>query len=98
MIGGTKGNKVLEYVSGAPNKAIVIEEEPNIFDYDQLTKYGYGVSDLKHRVLVAVFNLCKFLSHDFSCYPALGDADHEYGWTIGNVQTHGHGTSSTPRA
>jgi hypothetical protein len=44
VIGGTKGNKILEYVSGAPNKAIVVDEVPNVFDYDQLTKYGYGVS------------------------------------------------------
>lgn len=44
VIGGTKGNPVLEYISGAPNKPIVIEDEPNIFDYDQLTKYGYDVS------------------------------------------------------
>lgn len=44
VIGGTKGNKILEYVSGAPNKAFVIEDEPEIFDYDQLTKYGYDVS------------------------------------------------------
>jgi hypothetical protein len=36
---------VLEYISGAPNKEIVIEDEPNIFDYDQLTKYGFDVSD-----------------------------------------------------
>jgi hypothetical protein len=44
VIGGTRGNPVLEYISGAPNKAIVIEDEPNIFDYDQLTKYGFDVS------------------------------------------------------
>lgn len=42
VVGGTKGNLVLEYVSGSPNKEFVIEEEPNIFDYDQLSKYGYG--------------------------------------------------------
>lgn len=44
VVGGTKGNPVLEYISGAPNKPIVIEDEPNIFDYDQLTKYGFDVS------------------------------------------------------
>jgi hypothetical protein len=42
VIGGTKGNKILEYVSGAPNKAVVTVESPNPFDYDELTKYGYG--------------------------------------------------------
>ena len=52
VIGGTKGNKILEYVSLAPNKATLIEEEPNVFDYDQLTKYGYGVSSLCSRVSV----------------------------------------------
>jgi len=41
-VGGTKGNKILEYVSGAPNKATVLEEPPNPLDYDELTKYGYG--------------------------------------------------------
>lgn len=51
VVGGTKGNPVLEYISGAPNKPIVIEDEPNIFDYDQLTKYGYDVSD-RLRMLV----------------------------------------------
>ena len=44
MIGGTKGNKILDYVSGAPTKERVIEQVPNVFDYDELTKYGYGVS------------------------------------------------------
>lgn len=43
MIGGTKGNKVLEYISGAPNKEQVVERIPNVFDYGQLTKYGYSV-------------------------------------------------------
>lgn len=41
-MGGTKGNAILEYVSGAPNKAFRIENPANIFDYDELTKYGYG--------------------------------------------------------
>ena len=45
VIGGTKGNKVLEYISGAPAKEQVIERIPNVFDYDELTKYGYGVSE-----------------------------------------------------
>lgn len=42
VVGGTKGNPVLEYVSGSPNKEYVIEEAPNVFDYDELGKYGYG--------------------------------------------------------
>lgn len=42
MIGGTKGNKILDYVSGAPNKESVVDTPPNVFDYDELTKYGYG--------------------------------------------------------
>jgi len=53
VIGGTKGNPVLEYISGAPNKPIVIEDEPNIFDYDQLTKYGYDVSVLWKELTVS---------------------------------------------
>jgi hypothetical protein len=44
VIGGTKGNAILNYVSGAPNKETIIQEAPNVFDYDELTKYGYGVS------------------------------------------------------
>jgi hypothetical protein len=43
IIGGTKGNKVLEYISGAPVKEQVIDRIPNIFDYDELSKYGYSV-------------------------------------------------------
>ena len=42
VVGGTKGNLVLEYVSGAPNKASVLEEPPNPLDYDELVKYGFG--------------------------------------------------------
>jgi len=42
VVGGTKGNKILEYVSGAPNKPVIVEEPPNPLDYDELTKYGYG--------------------------------------------------------
>ena len=41
-VGGTKGNAVLEYISGSPNKETRIEAAPNALDYDQLTKYGYG--------------------------------------------------------
>lgn len=42
VIGGTKGNAILEYVSGAPNKAFVIDEAPDIFDYSELVKYGFS--------------------------------------------------------
>jgi len=42
VVGGTKGNPILEYVSGAPNKAITIEEAPRVLDYDELSRYGYG--------------------------------------------------------
>ncbi|CAB9496411.1 expressed unknown protein [Seminavis robusta] len=42
VVGGTKGNPILEYVSGSPNKEIVIDEAPNAFDYDELERYGYG--------------------------------------------------------
>ena len=42
MIGGTRGNLVLEYVSGAPNKQRIQEEAPEIFDYDELIKYGFA--------------------------------------------------------
>jgi hypothetical protein len=34
---------VLEYVSGAPVKARIVDRIPNIFDYDELTRYGYSV-------------------------------------------------------
>lgn len=42
VIGGTRGNLVLEFVSGSPNKQRVQEEVPDIFDYDELIKYGYS--------------------------------------------------------
>ena len=42
VVGGTRGNKVLEYVSGAPVKEQIIERAPNIFDYDELSRYGYS--------------------------------------------------------
>eukprot|EP00579_Thalassiosira_antarctica_P004423 CAMPEP_0201879360 /NCGR_PEP_ID=MMETSP0902-20130614/10260_1 /ASSEMBLY_ACC=CAM_ASM_000551 /TAXON_ID=420261 /ORGANISM="Thalassiosira antarctica, Strain CCMP982" /LENGTH=378 /DNA_ID=CAMNT_0048407161 /DNA_START=51 /DNA_END=1187 /DNA_ORIENTATION=+ len=42
VIGGTRGNVVLEYVSGSPNKQRVQDEVPDIFDYDELIKYGYA--------------------------------------------------------
>ena len=37
-----KGNKILEFVSLSPNKPSVTMDQPNILDYDELTKYGYG--------------------------------------------------------
>jgi len=42
IVGGTKGNAVLEFVSGAPVKEREIERAPDIFDYDELSKYGYN--------------------------------------------------------
>jgi len=42
VIGGTKGNAILEYISGSPNKPYTILAPPDIFDYDELTKYGFG--------------------------------------------------------
>jgi hypothetical protein len=32
----------LEYISGAPNKETRIETAANVFDYSELTKYGYS--------------------------------------------------------
>jgi hypothetical protein len=48
IIGGTKGNKILDYVSGAPTKEQVIDEIPNVFDYSELERYGFGVSPRQH--------------------------------------------------
>ena len=42
VVGGTRGNAVLEYISGAPAKEQVIERTPNVFDYDELSRYGYS--------------------------------------------------------
>ena len=42
VIGGTRGNAVLEFVSGAPNKERIQEDVPDIFDYDELSKYGFS--------------------------------------------------------
>jgi hypothetical protein len=42
IVGGTKGNAILEFISGAPNKEFAIEEAPDIFDYSELAKYGYS--------------------------------------------------------
>mmetsp|Transcript_9787 Transcript_9787/g.14604 ORF Transcript_9787/g.14604 Transcript_9787/m.14604 type:complete len:375 (-) Transcript_9787:79-1203(-) len=42
VIGGTRGNAVLEFVSGAPNKERIQEDVPDVFDYDELSKYGFS--------------------------------------------------------
>lgn len=42
VVGGTRGNAVLNYVSGAPVKEKVIERAPNVFDYDELSRYGFS--------------------------------------------------------
>eukprot|EP00529_Nitzschia_sp_RCC80_P026335 CAMPEP_0113471228 /NCGR_PEP_ID=MMETSP0014_2-20120614/16868_1 /TAXON_ID=2857 /ORGANISM="Nitzschia sp." /LENGTH=346 /DNA_ID=CAMNT_0000363853 /DNA_START=136 /DNA_END=1176 /DNA_ORIENTATION=- /assembly_acc=CAM_ASM_000159 len=42
VVGGTRGNVVLEFVSGAPVKEWVIEQPSNIFDYDELSRYGFS--------------------------------------------------------
>jgi hypothetical protein len=41
VVGGTRGNAILEYVSGAPVRERVIDGAPNVFDYDELARYGY---------------------------------------------------------
>ena len=41
-MGGTRGNAILDFVSGAPVKERIIERAPDIFDYDELSKYGYS--------------------------------------------------------
>ena len=42
MIGGTRGNVVLDFVSGSPNKQRIQEEVASPFDYDELVKYGFS--------------------------------------------------------
>jgi hypothetical protein len=42
IVGGTRGNPVLEYVSAAPVREQIIEQAPNVFDYDELSKYGFS--------------------------------------------------------
>jgi hypothetical protein len=42
VIGGTRGNKILDFVSVTPNKASITTDPPNVLDYDELTKYGFG--------------------------------------------------------
>jgi hypothetical protein len=58
VIGGTKGNKVLEYVSGAPNKAQIVDEVPDIFDYGELAKYGYSVRFFFSLVVLTKLLIC----------------------------------------
>jgi hypothetical protein len=73
VIGGTKGNKVLEYISGAPVKEQVIERIPDVFDYDQLSKYGYSVRSEWRPVHVRVLWSLRprpdgfLFEHSFSC-------------------------------
>jgi len=42
VVGGARGNVVLEYISGAPAKERIVERVPGIFDYDELSSYGYS--------------------------------------------------------
>lgn len=42
VVGGTKGNAVLEFISGSPNKEKIIEDVPDVFDYTELERYGFG--------------------------------------------------------
>jgi len=42
VVGGTRNNVVLEYISGAPVKEKMIERAPSVFDYDELSRYGYS--------------------------------------------------------
>jgi hypothetical protein len=41
-VGGTRGNALLEYVSFAPNRGSTVDEVPNMFDYSELQRYGFG--------------------------------------------------------
>lgn len=63
VIGGTKGNAILDFVSGAPVKAYVKEDAPNVFDYDELSKYGFGVSDKLNSVLLLSFYSIRCMYH-----------------------------------
>jgi len=42
VVGGTQGNAVLDFFSIAPGKTYTIEDVPDIFDYGELIKYGFG--------------------------------------------------------
>ena len=93
VIGGTKGNKILDYVSGAPTKERVIEQAPNVFDYDELTKYGYGVSSASRIIvnLALFFRKTAALAYSMDLSPSefcphqiileTGHSDHGYGWS-----------------
>lgn len=48
---------MLDFVS-APTKEIIIEEAPNIFDYTELDKYGYGVSIYMYIYLLQIEESC----------------------------------------
>jgi len=41
VIGGTKGNAVLDFISVSP-KTSIIEDVPDVFDYGELERYGFG--------------------------------------------------------
>ena len=56
VVGGTRGNKILDYVSGAPNKEQIIEQAPNVFDYDELERYGFGVRIVPTHVLFVIYH------------------------------------------
>lgn len=100
IVGGTKGNVVLDYVSGSPNKEITLEM-PNIFDYSELDKYGFGVRCSSCRGLPHVLRMLSLkkltlivASVFFAIVP--GQTNNGIGWQIGNVQTHGPPTSRQP--
>ena len=57
---------MLDFVSGSPNVPFVIQEASNIFDYDELTKYGYSVSTSS----ILYYTICKALyTFDIINYP-----------------------------
>jgi hypothetical protein len=100
IVGGTKGNVVLDYVSGSPNKEITLEM-PNIFDYSELDKYGFGVrlpSPANGLLLLGILSLKELTLIVVSVLFAtvLGQTNNGIGWQIGNVQTHGPSTSRQP--
>lgn len=41
-VGGTRGNAVLDFISVTPAPEREFETKADVFDYDQLAKYGYG--------------------------------------------------------
>jgi hypothetical protein len=57
VVGGTKGNKVLDFISAAPAKERTLEEAPNMFDYSELTKYGYNVSTIQYSSCLSMVSL-----------------------------------------